>query len=56
MEPKMNLEEEVRWMRLRVGTLETKASEVERQIRALSWGVVLLLAVACADFIRMFVG
>jgi len=53
---KMNLEDEVQWMRLRVVALETKASEAQRQIRALSWGVGLLLAIACADVIRIFVG
>ena len=52
----MNLEDEVQWMRLRVVALETKASEAQRQIRALSWGVGLLLAIACADDVRIFVG
>ena len=52
----MNLEEEVQWMRLRVVALETKAREAERQIRALIWGMLLLVAVACADFIRIFLG
>jgi hypothetical protein len=52
----MNLEEEVQWLRLRVVTLEAKASEAEHQFRKLGWGMLLLLAVACADFIRAFVG
>jgi hypothetical protein len=56
MELRMNPDEEVQWLRLRILALEAKASEAERQIRKLGWGMLFLLAVACADFIRIFVG
>ncbi|MCJ2051694.1 hypothetical protein [Methylobacterium sp. J-070] len=52
----MTLEEEVRWLRLRLSALEAKASEADRHFRKVSWAMVLLTAVACADFIRAFVG
>jgi hypothetical protein len=56
MELRMNPDEEVQWLRLRILALEAKASEAEGQIRNLGWGMLFLLAVACADFIRIFVG